>query len=90
MSRDVHLINPNEVGKLTKVPVVSATSSSIKQFNLKDGKTEDKVNGNSSLPLRFVKKMDSKLPSNQTRNIIQFVKTDVSGSFNAIINKITH
>jgi len=78
MSRDVHLLNQNEVSKLTKVPVVSATSSSIKQFNLKDGKTEDKVNGTSSLPLCFVKKMDSKLPSNQTRNIIQLVKTDGS------------
>ena len=85
MSRDVHLLNQNEVSKLTKVPVVSATSSSIKQFNIKDGKTEDKVNGNSSLPLCFVKKMDSKLPSNQTRNIIQLVKTDVSKLINHFI-----
>jgi len=73
MSRDVHLINQSEVNKLTKIPVVSATTSSIKQFNLKDSKNEDRVNGTSHFCL--VKKMDSKLPTNQTRNIIQLVKT---------------
>ena len=76
MSRDVHLINQSEVNKLTKIPVVSATTSSIKQFNLKDSKNEDRVNGTSHFCL--VKKMDSKLPTNQTRNIIQLVKTGVS------------